>query len=72
MNTKEMIEELEEILDVEEGSLELSTKLAELEEWDSVSKLSVVIFLDEEFGKKATGDDVAKFETVKDIIEYAQ
>ena len=69
MDAKEMITELEDILDVEEGTLELTTKLSELEEWDSVSKLSVVIFLDEEFGKKATGDDVAKFETVKDIVE---
>lgn len=72
MDAKEMITELEDILDVEEGTLELTTKLSELEEWDSVSKLSVVIFLDEEFGKKATGDDVAKFETVKDIVEYVQ
>lgn len=72
MDKKELICELEEILDVEEGILNEETELDTLDEWDSVAKLSLVIFADEELGKKISGDDVAKLKTVNDIIALFQ
>lgn len=72
MTKEQMISELEDILDVEEGTLEENTELASLDEWDSVAKLSLVIFMDEECGKKVSGDEVAKLKTVKDIMDLCQ
>ncbi len=69
MNIKKFIEELEEILDVEEGTLEETTDLTELDEWDSISKLSVIIFADEELGKKISGDDLKGVKTVSELVE---
>ena len=39
---KELLEMLEEIMDIKEDTLETTTVLSELEEWDSLSKLSLM------------------------------
>ncbi len=68
MDIKEKIETLEEILDVEEGSLSPDTVLADLDEWDSITRLSLLIYFDEELGKKVSGDEIKAFEKVEDIL----
>lgn len=37
MNSEQKIKALEEILDLEEGTLSVNTNLKDLEEWDSVA-----------------------------------
>jgi len=68
MDMKEKIEALEEILDVEEGSLSPDTVLADLDEWDSITRLSLLIYFDEELGKKISGDEIKAFVKVEDIL----
>ena len=68
MDNKEKLETLEEILDVEEGSLSPDTVLADLDEWDSITRLSLLIYFDEELGKKITGDEIKAFVKVEDIL----
>ena len=52
MKIEEKIALLEDIMDLDEGTLTLETVLAELEEWDSMTKLSLVASV-----KKAGGED---------------
>lgn len=68
MDNNEKLEVLEEILDVEEGSLAPDTVLADLDEWDSITRLSLLIYFDEELGKKVSGDEIKAFETVEEIM----
>lgn len=68
MILKEKMELLEEVLDVEENALTENTILDDLDEWDSVAVLSLIIMLEENFGKKITGQDAKTFKTVQDII----
>lgn len=68
MEIKEKLEELEEILDVEEGTLSEDTQLDTLDAWDSITRLSLLIYFEEEVGKTLTGDEIKAFKTVKDII----
>lgn len=68
MEIKEKLEELEEILDVEEGTLSEDTQLDTLDAWDSITRLSLLIYFEEEVGKNLTGDEIKAFKTVKDII----
>ena len=68
MNKQEKLSLLEEIMDMEEGTLKESTILADLDEWDSMSRLSVIVMMSDEFGKTITGDDVKQYITVKDIL----
>lgn len=69
MNKQEKLSLLEEIMDMEEGTLKESTILADLDEWDSMSRLSVIVMMSDEFGKTITGEDVKKYVTVRDILD---
>lgn len=63
---------LEDVMDLDEGTLEINTDLTELEEWDSLSKLSLMAEVKKIFGKKMTAEEMAGFCTVKDVCDYLQ
>lgn len=68
MDTQEFVELVAETLEVD--GLELDTTLSSLEEWDSMAKLSLIVMVDDEFGKKLTADDIKGFSTVQDIVDF--
>jgi acyl carrier protein len=68
MTDKEKIALIEETLDLDEGTLTPDTVLDDVDEYDSMAKLSLIVLFDEEFGKKLTGDEVKSFKTVADIL----
>lgn len=68
-NTKK-IELLEEMLDVDAGTLTPELQLDELSEWDSMAKLSLIVLMDEECEKKLTGTDIKQFKTIQDIMDF--
>ncbi|MCI9405439.1 MAG: acyl carrier protein [Oscillospiraceae bacterium] len=70
MDTAKKIELLEDMFDMESGELDVNAKLSELDEWDSMAKLSLIVLMDDECGKQLTGDDIKTFETVQDIINF--
>lgn len=66
MNKEKILKELEDIL--EEPCSE-DAVLKDFKDWDSIAKVSVVSFFDEEFGVKLNVKDFKKkFLTVKDLI----
>ena len=67
---KEVLELLEDVMDLDEGVLEMDTDLTELEEWDSLSKLSLMAEVKKKYGKKMTADEMASLYTVKDVCDY--
>lgn len=70
MTVEEKIEMLEEIMDLDEGTLEVNSVLEDFEEWDSLSKLSLMATVKKDFGKKLTVEEIKDFHTVKDICDY--
>lgn len=68
MSEKEKLAMLEETLDLEEGTLAADTVLSDLDEYDSMAKLSLIVLMDDEFGVKVTGDMIKGFKTVADIL----
>ena len=68
MSEQEKIALIEENMDLDAGSLNPDTVLADLEDYTSMAKLSLIVMLDEEFGVKVTGDMIKGFKTVADII----
>lgn len=67
---EKLIEFLEETMEVDEGTLNANTQLNDLEEWDSLTVLSLIIEAKENYGKIITTDDVEQFETVEDVYEF--
>lgn len=69
MTEKEKIAMLEETLGMDEGTLTPDTMLAELEGYDSMAKLALIVMFDDEFEKMMTGAIVKGFKTVGDILD---
>lgn len=63
---------LEDMLEMDEGSLTPKTVLEDLEEWDSLAMISLVALIDEKFNKKITGKAIKRFKTVQDILDVMQ
>ncbi len=72
MDIKEKLCLLEELLDVEEGSLRAEDKMEEMEEWDSMTVLSLIVLLDEKFGKQISGKQIKALQTIDDILKLME
>ena len=70
MTLQEKIEMLEDIMDVEEGTLSSGTALSEVEEWDSLSSLSLTVEMKRQFGLTLTTDILKSFKTEGDICGF--
>lgn len=68
MTQEEKIALLEEMLELDNGSLTPEIQLAEIAEYDSMAKLSLIVLFDDECGKKLTGEEIRTFKTVGDIL----
>lgn len=70
MTVEEKIALLEEIMDLDEGTLSAADALEDYEEWDSLSKLSLIAAAKKQFGKVLSTDTLRGFKTVQDICDY--
>lgn len=70
MTIEEKIAVLEDMLELENGTLTVETKLSTVDEFDSMAKLSLIVISDEEFGKKLTGERLREFKTIGDILTF--
>ena len=52
--------------------IELSENFKDYEEWDSLSRLSLIVMLDEEFGVQIENQDFEKINTVQDLLEVVE
>ncbi|MED4888204.1 acyl carrier protein [Lysinibacillus sp. FSL R7-0073] len=68
MTELEKLSMLEEMLEVDEGSLTPETILVDLEEWDSIAIISFIALLDDEFEKAIKGSEIKEFKTVADAL----
>lgn len=69
MNLEEKLALLEETMEMEEGSLKSDMALVDVDEYDSMTKLSIIVMMEDEFGVKLTSEMVKNFVTVNDILE---
>ena len=67
MTTQEKIALIEDVLELP-GKLTPDTVLADLPEYDSMAKLSIIVMFDDELGKKLTGEQIRAFKTVGDML----
>ena len=70
MTVQEKLEVLEDILELDEGTLKVEDSLEDIDEWDSMSRLYLVTYVKKEMQKRLTVDEIKNFETVQDICDY--
>ncbi len=68
MSEREKLALLEDMLELDEGDLTTDKALDDIDEYDSMAKLSLIVLMEDEFGVKLTGDMIKGFETVGDIV----
>ncbi len=68
MTEREKLALLEDMLELDEGDLTADKALDDIDEYDSMAKLSLIVLMEDEFGVKLTGDVIKGFNTVGDII----
>lgn len=72
MTDKDKIELIEEVLDVDPGSLTPEMELDSIDEWGSLTKLSLVVMIDDECGKTINHDVIKTLKTVQDIMDIME
>jgi len=72
MNSRKTLESLEELLELEPGRLTPETKLDEIESWDSMAALSLIVWLEENHGKSVSGKEIRGLRTVSDILAWTE
>ena len=70
MNREQFLEEMVDVLQTEE-ELTMDTVLEDLDEWDSLSVMATMAFLDKEFGVKTSLSDYKEMKTIEDIAKKA-
>lgn len=70
MTQEEKIALLEDMLELDANTLTPETELSAIEEYDSMAKLSLIVLMDEECGKKLTGEQIRAFKTVQDVLDF--
>lgn len=73
MEIKEFIQNFADQFDDTETSVFTpETEFKELEEWSSLTALSVIAMIDEEYDVKIKGDDVRNSQTINDLYEIVK
>lgn len=72
MNTTDFIEKFAEALDIETTGLSVETEFRTLEKWDSISYLSVIAMMDEEYEIQIENAEFKQLKTLGDIMNYIE
>lgn len=67
MTQQEKMKALEELFEVDAGTITPETALDKLQ-WDSMAMLSLVALVNEKFGKRLPGAQLKSFRNIKDIL----
>lgn len=69
MTLEEKLALLDETFEADEGTVKAEMMLDDIEEYDSMTKLSLIVMMEDEFGVKLTSDMVRNLQTVQDILD---
>ena len=70
MNEENFIKKLVDLMDTE-AEINLSTKLADLEDWDSLSMVSFFSFCNTNSSRKISPEEIKAAQTVEDLFKLA-
>ena len=70
MTAEEFIKKIADIIDTD-VELKLSTKLADVEDWDSLSMVSFFSFCDSKLGIRLAPEQIKSAQTVEDLFKLA-
>lgn len=72
MDKKEKMALMEEVMDLEAGTLSENDKLSSYEEWDSLSVLAYMSAINSKFHKNVMPTEIKKLVTIADAIDLME
>lgn len=72
MNEETKLGLLENLFEIEKGILRPETYLVDVEEYDSMTRLSLIVMMEDQFGVKLDGKIIRDFKTIGDILKYME
>lgn len=72
MSEAKKIAMLEEMMELEAGTLKADTVLNDVEEWDSIALISFIALVDDTFDTVLKGTDVKNAHTVADLLDLME
>lgn len=72
MKTEKIIEIFKDILDVDKNLINLQTKPSDIDEWDSIATVNIIIAIEDEFNVKFKLEDIQGLKTIRDYVELLE
>lgn len=72
MSVSIVIEIFQDILDTNKGTINLESTSSDIDEWDSVATVNIIVALEKEFSVKFKLEDIQSLKTVKDFVELVE
>ena len=72
MSASKIIKIFHDILDIENGKINLNSTPKDIEEWDSVATVNIIVAIEDEFGIKFKLKDIQDAKSVKDFLELVK
>jgi acyl carrier protein len=66
------LELIQEVFEIEDTSLDIDTFFRDLDSWDSLTHLSLIAMIDEEYGVTIEDDKFKTLMTLNDLFEEIQ
>jgi acyl carrier protein len=72
MNEQEFIASIEELLEIDPGSISLETQLDSLEQWDSLAFVSFLALADSKYGVRVTPTELRASKSIADLMKLVE
>ena len=72
MQEKDFFQQLDEVFELDAGSIQPDVAIRELPEWDSMTFLGLIATVDEQTGVTLEPEDVLEITTARDLFNLVQ
>ncbi len=69
MKAEKILEIISDILDVNKKNLNLDTKPSDIDEWDSMVTVNIIVAIEDEFNVKFKLEDIQSLTKINDFVE---
>ena len=71
INNNELIDLIKDIFeDIDTSNFNLETEFKNNDEWDSMTALSLITVIDQEFGISISGEKIKELNSIKDLVTF--
>jgi acyl carrier protein len=70
MNPNELLNLIAEALEVEPGTVTADTRIADVDEWNSIGWLTIMSLVDERLNVQINSKDVRGFKTAGEVVDH--